>query len=520
MSYIYAQRLLQELEATSFPPPREYKYRSKLELYASIRESISDKLQPAWWYDEYDNTRDYVIDPLGERIPEIWHELIFGEEPEFEPKLKGDTKLLEEFVDDNDLPTQLGWAEELNSSEGEVWWRLVSQPELGRVNIEWHSRLNVVPLWIGRNLVAAAFISVLDVGDSKEWVYIEVHAEGVILNRLYFHTIGAKLGTPRPLGDRPETTNLRPQFLHSLDMLCGRLTNKVGRDWRCGISDYQGISGLLLALNEVANIGQMNVRLTAKKRAIIPERFLNSKGELPGGAEILIATEVDMDPDKIKNDFAMIEWEFDAAALIAYKADLVDTILTRARIAPTLIGKQSQSAGTGPSVRAQLIDSQLAALEKAKVWDDQIPKIMSLAFQLESLPLAAGGVGNSWGSTEPPTFKRTDSIPDDPEAVSRRTVMEVNAKVRSRQTAIEQNNPTWGDQRVQEELDRIRQETEESIVQNQQNFGQHDPNGDGPMTASSDGKQGIPDPAGSIPRPPGKGKSTAVADPNRTKATA
>ena len=50
-------------------------------------------------------------------------------------------------------------------------------------------------------------------------------------------------------------------------------------------------------------------------------------GNFPRGAEMLIATEVDQDPEKIKNQVAMIEFEFDAAALIAYKENLTDTSL-------------------------------------------------------------------------------------------------------------------------------------------------------------------------------------------------
>lgn len=502
----FAAQLINEIEAsrTGWRLEREWKYRDDIERFVGIRESDARKMAPEWWWEEEDHRRkSYFIDPLGERIPQVWSDLLFGKEPVFEAANKGDQERLDDWVEANELPSQLKWAEEMCSSEGEVWWLHVMQPALAHCITEWHSRLNVIPLWVGRKLVAAAFVSILSHSDQYETVYINVQAEGVAFNRLYRARPGAKIGgRGLPLDNHHATEGLLPVWSHGLPLLCGRIPNKLGRDWRIGVSDYNGIEGLLYAINELTNIGQENARLTAKQRVVIPERFLDIYGRLPKGAEVVVATEVDQDPDKIKNDFAQITWEFDAEALIKYKDSLVQAILTRARVAPSLVGvdtaaSASTAAGTGPGQRARFIDTLLGAEGKASFWDDTLPDVILGAMQVENLR----GLDVGWSNTEKkPTFKRSDALPDDPEAVSRRTVMEVNANVLSRETAITENNPNWGEARVKEELEKIRAEKDLMLK----------------ATAAPDGNQSIPDPAGGIPRAPGKEDPSAVPDPRST----
>ena len=503
MSLIYLQRLIDELEkGRQFPPNRELRYRQQIELFAAIRESDAEKLKPNWWDVEYEENRGYVIDPLGERISAVWSDMLWGEEPQIEPAVKADTKQLEDWVDDNDLPESLPWAEEIRSSEGEVWARHVVEPSINSVQLEWHSRLNVIPVYVGRKLVAAAIFSVLEYDEDtkKAWVYVEYHTDGYLTNRLYNTTLGSNknLGDPVDLGSRAETAEIQPEWKHDEPMLLTRIPNKLGRDWRCGISDLKGVAGLLLSLNEITNIGQENARLTAKQKVVVPQRFLDSKGRLPRGAEVIIASEVDADPDKIKNDFAMIEWEFDADAIIKYKDSLTDVILTRARVAPQLVGRHTETAQTGPALRARLVDTILAGNRKGKAWDDKLPELISRGAVLEKKVF-----GKGWTSPQKePVVKRKSALPEDEESKSRRIVTEVNAKIRARKTAIEELNPTWGPARVQEELDLLEEDWENAEVT------------DEPFIPNSAGDR-VPDPASTTARSPGQRKPSTNPDPQK-----
>lgn len=456
----YIDRLVTEIKLR-WPVQREQEYRNKIALYRAFRESDRDILRPVGWEKDTDEHRDYIIDPLGERIPGVWCDLLFGQDPVIAPQTKADQDRMAELIDANDLPSELQRAEDICSTEGEVWARVVPDPSVGHAMIEWHSRTTVVPLWVGRTFVAAAFVSVLEVIEREIWYYVEVHAKGLVRRLLFKGTVNSgKLGDEVPLSSHSMTEAWDREWAHGLDILVDRIPNRIGKDRYMGVSDYDGIEDLLLALNEITTIGQENARLTAKQRAIIPQRFLNMAGNFPRGSEILIATEVDQDPEKIKNQVAMVEFEFDAAALIAYTEHLTDRILTRARIAPQLVGRHTEGAQTGPALRARVLDSELAAQGKGKPWDDKGPKIIMKAAQVEKLPTSQGGLGINWRKVdEQPSFKRASSLPEDPEALTRRLAAAVNADMLSRKTSIAIAFPEWDPQRIEDEVRQIEKET-------------------------------------------------------------
>ncbi len=455
----YIDRLYNEL-ILRWPVARELEYRNDIVLHRAFRESDRTILIPHGWSKDTDEGRDYIIDPLGERIPGVWSDLLYGQDPVIAPASKADEDRMTELIDSNDLPSEYQRMEDICSTEGEVWYRIVPDHAVEHAAIEWHSRLNVVPLWIGKHLMAAAFVSVLDQKGNDIWRYVEIHVKGHVRRFLFEGTLNSgKLGDEVALTARPETADWDRDWSHGLDILCGRVYNKLYKDYRIGVSDYHGVTDLLLGLNELTTIGQENARLTAKQRAIIPQRFLNMAGNFPRGAEILIATEVDQDPEKIKNQVAMVEFEFDAAALIAYIEHTTDKILTRARIAPQLVGRHTEGAQTGPALRARVLDSELAAQGKGKQHDDNNPKILLKAIQVEALPVGKGGLGIAWkDSKNLPSFKRASALPEDPEAQTRRLSSAVNSEMLSRKTAIRLMFPEWDDKRVDEEMQQIMKE--------------------------------------------------------------
>lgn len=457
----HAQQLLARLEAAEeWPPKDEQSVRETILLWQAFRESDRTRLTPDLW----ERDRKLIIDPLPERIAEAFADLIFGEDPEFTAADDTDQDNVDGLIDDNDLPSELQRAEAICSSEGEVWWRILIDKDAALYpRIEWHSRLACIPLYRGRDVIAVAFFStVASEGEgARVWRYLEVQAAGINLNRLY-RGASDKLGERVKLTDQDATKDLRDEWRHDLPgLLAGRVVNRVGRNPRLGISDYAGVRDLLDALNEAATIGQENARLTAKKRVVIPQRFLDKDGNFPTGAEVIIATETDQDPDKPGQGLAQVEFSFDAAALIAYKSDLTDTILTRCRVAPQLVGRQTgNTPESGTALRARLLDSVLAANGKARFWDDALPKVLSLAAQADALPGEKGGNGRKWAKpAEPPSVKRASVLPEDESDIAERHALEVQAEIKSRQTAIEEAHPDWSEERVTEELRRIREDT-------------------------------------------------------------
>jgi hypothetical protein len=253
-------------------------------------------------------------------------------------------------------------------------------------------------------------------------------------------------------------------------MLAGRVVNKLGRNPRLGVSDFKGVEDYLLALNETATIGQENARMTLKRRVVVPQRYLNADGTFPAGAEVIVATDTDSDPDKPGQGLAQIEWSFDAQAYIDYKREIESTIASRVGLVPQIMGltgagTNDGQAISGTSIRLRFLTSTLAAEGKARHWDDEIPYSLGLGQRLAALSTKQGGLGQTW--TDPvslPGMKRKGALPEDLTEEAARHAALIGAEVESRQTAIENLNPEWDEPRVLEELARINADQDLSAI--------------------------------------------------------
>jgi hypothetical protein len=423
------------------------------------------------------------VDPLPEKISEAYASLLFGEAPRIEPADEADTDALETLIEDSDLAAEFRWGETLCSSEGEVWWRIYANRSVSNHPlIEFHSRELVVPHWIGNRLVAAAFVSEFlgpDTAEGEErtvWRHFEVHSEGLVQNLLYRGTKD-KVGNRVDLGAHPETADLGETWEHGLPgMLCGRIANKLGRNRRLGISDYRAIEDYLLALNEAVTIGHENARLTLKKRVVVPRNLLKPRVEtvdngdgsrsvvprptFDASEDVFAADDMDTSLDgKDTGPYKVLEYSFDAQALVEYKRDLVTSALTRAGITPQFVGSytgQEGAAETGTALRVRLIPTTSAAHGKGQYWDGAIPRMLLMAQLLDALPVTMGGFGVSWTAAgEAPSFERTDPLPQDPMESAQRHSVLVAAEIESTETAVRELHPGWSDDQVMEELERI-----------------------------------------------------------------
>jgi hypothetical protein len=399
---------------------------------------------------------------MPEKISTTFANLIFGEDPAFVAANESDQDQLDQIVQDNGLASELQVAADIAVSEGEVWWRILVDPDQADVPlIRWHSRGSVLPLFRGRTPVAVAFLSVVehDENSGRVWRLFEIHGDTEVLNVLFEGTT-TSLGPQVDLRAHPDTQDLAERWQHGLPVLAGRVINKLGRSPHLGVSEYRGVEDYLLALNETATIGQENARMTLKKRVVIPQRFLNADGSFPAGADVIVATETDSDPDKPGQGLAQIEWSFDAAAFIAYKQELETTIAARVGLVPQIMGiggsTQDGTAASGTSIRLRFLTSTLAAEGKARHWDDALPKVLELCQRLDALPTGADGFGRQWADPlTPPTVERAASLPEDQAEEALRHKQLVEGEIESRQTAVEALHPDWDEGRVLEELARI-----------------------------------------------------------------
>jgi hypothetical protein len=444
-----------------------------LELYIAIRESDRDRIAHLIEWDGANNQREYKVDPLGERISQAFSDLLFGEDPAWKAAVPEDEENLTNMIQANDLGSELRSACADASSEGEVWWRIYVDPgESDHPVVEFHSRMDVIPLFRGRKIIAAAFISVLFTQEIlldkqkivQYWRHIEIQSQGETRNLLFRGQLG-ELGVRVPLEEQRETEDLPEQWVHGLPYaLCGRVLNKRGRDFRLGISDYQGIKDLLLALNEARVIMAENARLSGKSRMVVPANAVDSEGRVDLGSDIIVDEGVENFGGSADRGapYAVLEYTFQAEQLIAYKNDLVADALTRVGLAEQFMGGSKSSEGSamsGTALRTRFIPTVLAGAGKGRYWDRAMPEIILAMQQIDALPVGQGGCGTTWkAADEKPVITRTSVLPEDPAEQVDVNVAAVAGEVRSVQAAVEELNPEFDEKQVEEELERIRED--------------------------------------------------------------
>jgi hypothetical protein len=485
-----------------WPPESEVKAWRAVKTWRAFLEADRPTLKRlADWTDD---GREMKVDPLPERIAEAWADHLFGEELTVTAANDQDTARLEELIDENDLTEEARAAErEFVIAEGEGWWRVYVDEEVADVPLlEWHSRASVAPLFIGPRLKAVALISVLEGPGNTQgarnaiYRHFEIHADARVLHVVHRGTKD-RLGGEVPLEDHPDTEELAltlgdgQQWEHGLPMLMGRIVNRRARDPRLGRSEYDGIRDYLMDLNEAVTIAAENARLTAKKRVVVPEGALRRSpagNRLAGGADlvdrgdgqlvpraggavrsfdagedVLVADPLDAELGKAADPFRVLEYSFDADALIAHKRDLIESAVTRVGLTPQWIGIRTGDgdgyAASGTALRLRLIPTDKGGRGKARAWDRELPRILSLLQQIDALPEDDGGLGNGWAEPEArPTVSRANPLPVDELEEAQVEATLVGAGARSVETSVRRQHPAWSDDEVRDEVARIKAE--------------------------------------------------------------
>lgn len=480
-----ANLLLGRIErGARWPAPFERKRLAQVLRWAAFRESDRPALRLIHGWRNAD--RPYMVDPLGPRISEAYADLLFSEDPQITAANEADQGNLDRIVETSNLPTELHHAQQINSSEGEVWWRVMSAPGVTPApQITFHSREEVVPHFVGNALVAAAFVSEFADPDSpneerpRVFRHLEIQTEGRIENALY-------LGTSDHLGQRvelerfSETADLLEVFETGLPgIACDRILNKRGRDRVQGASDYDKIEDYLLALNEALTIGVENVRLVGKQRAVVPREALeagatedlvdNGDGTMrpvrrpsfDASEEILTTSPLDAELGKEgKGPFTVLTYSLEAQELVTWQEALAKTAASRAGLTAQMVGSGDGfegEAATGTALRVRLLPAIGSGRGRGRPWDGQIPRALLYAQLLDSFPRGAGGYGRNWRAAgDAPAFERADPLPRDQAEEVTTHAAAVQGEVESIETAVRELHPDRDEAWVSEEIDRIR----------------------------------------------------------------
>lgn len=481
-----------------WPPKSEAEAIRKVRTGRAFLETDGDALAAAVkWPDD----RDYKVDGLAALIADCWADHIFDEDLIVKPAKKQDEELMAAMIAGSGaFDSDLREAAREVVAEGERWWRVCRDTEVSDYPIlEWFGRDEVFPLFIGRRLMAVALVTKLDrpkgAKRNSVWRHFEIHTDGSVEHVLFVGT-KSRIGSTVPMEEHPELEDLA-QILgaqggegqvwdHGIGWLMGRVTNARGfhKNLRLARSEFERIHDQLLDLNEAATIGAENARLTAKRRVVVPESAVTTQTteleddgqggftrttstKFDAGEDLLVQSQVDAelgsDPASL---FKVLEYSFDAEALIAYKRDLVETGLTRINITPQyagVVGGEGGVALTGTALRIRLIPTTKGGKGKGRVWDDSLPHILGAMQRLSDLDEDEGGFGQPWVAADMlPTVERPSGLPSDEVEDAQVIQTLVGSRVMSRRSAIEERHPDWPPDRVDKELGYIDEDIQKS----------------------------------------------------------
>lgn len=458
-----ADQLLATLQAaTAWPPTDVAAAWANKARWVAHREA--DRTALAQLADVDPDTLRYRVDPLPQRISDAYAALTFGRTPRVTPASPADEDASQTLVTESNLGAELQRAEAVRCSEGEVWWRIVlDRAASPRPTVVWHSRLGVIPLFVGRRLAACAFISRYDLNDIV-YRHLEVH-DGANIENVLFAGATDRLGDRVPLDTIPPTDRLVDQIAHDLSaMPAGWVPNRLGTISTEGVSDYAGIEDYLFDLNEALQTAHNNANLTARARMIVPQAALDENGRLRDD-NIIVAEQVDAalsdTSGGVGNAYRVLEYSFDAAAMIAYQDSLARGALTRVGLVPQFVGVATEDgqALSGTALRVRLIPSVNAAEAKASYWDSELPKLLALLQTVDAKPWD-GEPGVGWADpATPPKVDRGATLPTDPQEEADRIALLRNAKVMSVEETVAELHPSWPVDQRSAEVERLNEES-------------------------------------------------------------
>lgn len=441
---------------TSWPPEAEKEAWALVGYYGALRDGLEGPIRQQARVRQMgaDPKKPYIPVPLPGLIARVPADILFGEEPRFIAADENDQDNLTSLVRSNALPSELHRAAVVAASEGEVWGRVMLDPAASpRPVIEFFSRAQVVPVWRGRYLAGAAVIHPYKDGTTTVYRLVEEHEPGVVRHTLYKGT-RSELGREVELDAIPAGVGLAPEVQTGYDrLLITRIPNMLGADQTLGVSDFQALEPLFLAINETATVAQHNMRLTAAKRLFVDRQLTDKKGRFDLSDDVIYmmsgrgTSEVGAAPPPIQQ----VTYDFEATELLAYADHLMDQALTLAGISPASLGRgDSGGASSGTALRLRMAHTLSVVAGKGRHFDRGVQELLAAAQSLDAAN------GEPWQSpSEPARIERADGLPNDPQEEAQTIATLASADAISIDERVRRLNPEWDDERVAAEVGRI-----------------------------------------------------------------
>lgn len=444
------------LGRNAWPIPEQEAVWSEVEFFRALRESDGVRLRQEasipWNY-------PYVITPVPRMLSRASAGMLFGEPPTITFENDADTQRANFIVDENDLPAEFHRGAVMASSEGDVFGRVVVRPDvLDAPIIEYVSRERVIPRFSGRFLTAATFITTWQEGTSEFVRLFEHYEPGAVRSELYRGTSRA-LGIKINLDSYSRTKGTRDVVLTGIQHpLAVFVPNSIDADPTRGFSDYRGLEARFAALNETATIGQANMRLAGKKRALIDGNYMKSGTAEAVGDDVWIRRDANGTMGDPSKPLQMLEYSFEASSTVAWIDHLLDSTLLLAGFAPESVGRNvNGGAISGTALRLRMTHTLIESSGKGRFAVRGARILLRHAAAIDARPTVDGGFGRKWSSRDPglPTITLADPLPRDDKEAAERLVMLTNANAISTDEKVRAVHPEWDEDKIAEEVEAI-----------------------------------------------------------------
>jgi hypothetical protein len=449
------------LARNTWPPKSQAGVWAAIELWAAFRRSDEVRIKQQGgipW------NRRYLISPIPRMISRSKANLLYGEAPQLRAADEADQENLDRIARDNGLAgshaSEAHRAAMISSSEREVWGRIVVDPTLlDSPIVEWVSRAHVIPHFRGRFVVGATFVTEWPIATRETVRLLETYEAGQITAQLYRGTPNL-LGVPLALDDFEATAGKPEAVFTGFDYpLVAFVPNSIDADPTAGFGDYQGLEERFLAINEAATVGQENLRLAGKKRALVDAKYLRN-GKLPAGDDVFVRADETAVAGEGGKALQLIEYTFEADQLRIYLDQLIDTTLSFGGTAPQLVGRSVDGGSiSGTALKLKMVHSLMEASGSGGYFDRAYQRLLRAAAILDVRPTPQGGFGRRWiNADSDPAVSRGDGLPRDDQEAAQWLVMAAGAEAISLEEKVRWLHPDWSNDQVDEEVKLIRAE--------------------------------------------------------------
>lgn len=400
--------------------------------------------------------------PIASDIATMSSDLLFSEPPTITVENPDTQKAIDDMIPA--LQATLLGASEIGSALGSYYLRAVWDNKIAPM--PWLEKTDAdaaVPEFRWGRLWAVTFWRCLEeTGNGKQYLHLERHEPGLILNGLYLGNPGT-LGEPLDLGAHPETAHLEPAIVTGLDRPTAvHIPNmRPNRDWRrnplgeyLGRSDFAGpVLGFFDALDETWTSWMRDVRL-GKARLIVPSSYLQSQG--PGqGATFDLDRELYEGVNMLGGDAERLD--ISAQQMAIRVSEHRDTCAEQLAVILRATGYSAQSFGlsgdvavTATEVAAKERRSLITRSRKALYATPELEDGIEMLLQLRAGPLFTSGI-----TPERPQVVFGDSVSPDMQALATTAELMRRAEAASDETLVRMLHPDWGTPQIDEEVDRL-----------------------------------------------------------------